>query len=135
MEVFEQSTRTVLDGLLGGYNCSVFAYGATGAGKTHTMLGKESNPGVIYHTMIHLYRHIAELSSEKTCDVAVSYLEVYNEQIIIKLVSLYRACLFTSRAVQRSCYTCCTLGTRTAPSTLLMPMQNPHAPMPSSRYL
>ncbi|KAL8601949.1 hypothetical protein ACOMHN_008441 [Nucella lapillus] len=81
MEVFEQSTRTVLDGLLGGYNCSVFAYGATGAGKTHTMLGKESNPGVIYHTMIHLYRHIAELSSEKTCDVAVSYLEVYNEQI------------------------------------------------------
>ncbi|XP_076471380.1 kinesin-like protein KIF18A [Babylonia areolata] len=81
MEVFDSSTRTLLDGLLGGYNCSVFAYGATGAGKTFTMLGNETNPGVIYHTMIHLYRHIAEMSSEKTCDVAVSYLEVYNEQI------------------------------------------------------
>ena len=56
--------------------CAVFAYGATGAGKTHTMLGSESNPGVIYHTMIYLYKHISEMSEEKTCDVAVSYLEV-----------------------------------------------------------
>lgn len=80
-EVFQETTRCVLDGLLGGYNCSVFAYGATGAGKTHTMLGNESQPGVIYHTMIQLYSRIADMSQEKTCDVAVSYLEVYNEQI------------------------------------------------------
>lgn len=56
--------------------CAVFAYGATGAGKTHTMLGTESQPGVIYHTMIHLYKHIKELSEEKSCEIAVSYLEV-----------------------------------------------------------
>ncbi|KAK7098935.1 kinesin-like protein KIF18A isoform X2 [Littorina saxatilis] len=80
-ELFEQSTKTVIEGLIGGYNCSVFAYGATGAGKTHTMLGTESQPGVIYHTMIHLYKHIKELSEEKSCEIAVSYLEVYNEQI------------------------------------------------------
>ncbi|XP_025087889.1 kinesin-like protein KIF18B isoform X2 [Pomacea canaliculata] len=80
-EVFEQTTFLVLDGLLSGYNCSVFAYGATGAGKTHTMLGNQSQPGVIYHTMIQLYQRINEISAEKTCDIAVSYLEVYNEQI------------------------------------------------------
>ena len=54
----------------------VFAYGATGAGKTHTMLGTESHPGVIYHTMIYLYKQISKMSKDKTCDVAVSYLEV-----------------------------------------------------------
>ncbi|KAK7485721.1 hypothetical protein BaRGS_00023022 [Batillaria attramentaria] len=80
-EVYQGTTRCVLDGLLSGYNCSVFAYGATGAGKTHTMLGSETQPGVIYHTMIQLYRRISDMSQEKTCDVAVSYLEVYNEQI------------------------------------------------------
>jgi hypothetical protein len=65
---------------------SVFAYGATGAGKTHTMLGSEQHPGVIYHTMIHLYRHIAAVSHEKTCDIAVSYLEVNKKIIIIMKV-------------------------------------------------
>ena len=30
-----------MDTLFDGYNCCVFAYGATGAGKTHTMLGNQ----------------------------------------------------------------------------------------------
>ncbi|XP_067655410.1 kinesin-like protein KIF18A [Haliotis asinina] len=80
-EVYKHTTKGILDGLLEGYNCSVFAYGATGAGKTHTMLGSETHPGVMYHTMIDLYERIANLKDEKTCDVAISYLEVYNEQI------------------------------------------------------
>jgi kinesin family protein 18/19 len=33
--------KFTLDGVLEGYNASVFAYGATGAGKTYTMLGSE----------------------------------------------------------------------------------------------
>lgn len=60
---------------------AVFAYGATGAGKTHTMLGNQSQPGVIYHTMIQLYQRINEISAEKTCDIAVSYLEVIFENL------------------------------------------------------
>lgn len=38
-----------LDNVLNGYNCSVFAYGQTGAGKTHTMEGSAADPGVIPH--------------------------------------------------------------------------------------
>lgn len=79
--VYEESTKQILDGLLDGYNCSVFAYGATGAGKTHTMLGNPKQPGVIYLTMMDLYTRIGNIQDEKICDVAVSYLEVYNEQI------------------------------------------------------
>ncbi len=56
--------------------CTVFAYGATGAGKTFSMLGKPDHPGVMYLTMIDLYRRIEAMHEQKTCDVAVSYLEV-----------------------------------------------------------
>ena len=55
---------------------SVFAYGATGAGKTHTMLGSKDQPGVMYQTMMGLYQHIEDMKETKTCDIAVSYLEV-----------------------------------------------------------
>ncbi|KAK3101211.1 hypothetical protein FSP39_001803 [Pinctada imbricata] len=80
-DVYQQTTKKILDNLLEGYSCSVFAYGATGAGKTHTMLGNPSQPGVMFLTMVDLYQRIDAIQAEKTCDVAVSYLEVYNEQI------------------------------------------------------
>lgn len=43
--------RPILNGVLDGYNASVFCYGATGAGKTHTMLGHNGAPGVILLTV------------------------------------------------------------------------------------
>ncbi|NXS95797.1 KI18B protein, partial [Jacana jacana] len=80
-EVFQHTTHEVLDSVLNGYNCSVFAYGATGAGKTYTMLGSEKNPGIMYLTMVELYKRIEARKEEKSCEVLVSYQEVYNEQI------------------------------------------------------
>nr|XP_033816559.1 kinesin-like protein KIF18B isoform X2 [Geotrypetes seraphini] len=79
-EVFQHITKDILDGVLNGCNCSVFAYGATGAGKTHTMLGDERDPGIMYLTMIELYRRMEE-QEDKRYEVLISYLEVYNEQI------------------------------------------------------
>ncbi|KAG7315129.1 hypothetical protein KOW79_021217 [Hemibagrus wyckioides] len=81
MEVFENTTKGVVDGVLNGYNCTVFAYGATGAGKTHTMLGCSENPGVMYLTMKELFERMDLIKEEKVFDLAFSYLEVYNEQI------------------------------------------------------
>ncbi|NWV35446.1 KI18A protein, partial [Grantiella picta] len=87
LEVFEHTTKSLIDGLLNGYNCTVLAYGATGAGKTHTMLGSPEDPGVMYLTMMTLYKRMDQIKEDKTCDVAVSYLEVYNEQIRDLLVN------------------------------------------------
>lgn len=47
-----------------------------GAGKTHTMLGHPEDPGVIFLTMMELYRRIDALKASKTCRVSVSYSEV-----------------------------------------------------------
>lgn len=80
--VFEHTTKEMLTTLLDGCNCSVFAYGATGAGKTFTMLGSEECPGVVSLTASELYRRVDKLRSEgQSCDVAVAYLEVYNEVV------------------------------------------------------
>ncbi|XP_048342313.1 kinesin-like protein KIF18A [Sphaerodactylus townsendi] len=87
LEVFEHTTKTMLDGFLNGYNCTVLAYGATGAGKTHTMLGSPQDPGVMYLTMVELYNSMNRMKEEKHCAIAVSYLEVYNEQIRDLLVN------------------------------------------------
>ena len=49
-DVYAGTTKDIVDVIFNGYNCSVFVYGATGAGKTHTMLGSSDNPGIIFRT-------------------------------------------------------------------------------------
>ena len=53
----------------------MFAYGATGSGKTYTMLGDRKNPGVIVRVLNDLFRDIGNKS------VQMSYMEIYNETI------------------------------------------------------
>ncbi|XP_077084784.1 kinesin-like protein KIF18A [Siphateles boraxobius] len=81
LEVFENTTKAIVDGVLNGYNCTVFAYGATGAGKTHTMLGTCDTPGVMFLTMKELFARMDLIKEDKVFNIAFSYLEVYNEQI------------------------------------------------------
>jgi kinesin family member 18/19 len=73
----------LVDSVLEGYNSSVFAYGATGAGKTHTMLGTEDEPGIMALTLEDLFTkiNIYGSSTGNEYDVSLSYLEIYNENI------------------------------------------------------
>lgn len=80
-EVYESTTRNLLDSVLDGYNATVFAYGATGCGKTHTITGTAQQPGIIFLTMQELFERIEERSSEKATELSLSYLEIYNETI------------------------------------------------------
>jgi len=80
-EVFESTTKNVVSTLLEGYNCCVFAYGATGAGKTFTMLGSKEKPGIISLTMSEVFNRVEQLNEETTFEIFMSYLEVYNETI------------------------------------------------------
>ncbi|KAF9948634.1 kinesin-like protein Klp5, partial [Modicella reniformis] len=62
--VFENTTRHLIDGVLNGYNGTLFAYGATGCGKTHTISGTPEKPGINFLTMQELYERIAELEDD-----------------------------------------------------------------------
>ncbi|KAL0189028.1 hypothetical protein M9458_016127, partial [Cirrhinus mrigala] len=52
-----------------------FAYGATGAGKTHTMLGTNDAPGVMFLTMRELFARMDLIKEDKVFNIAFSYLE------------------------------------------------------------
>ncbi|KAL2819378.1 P-loop containing nucleoside triphosphate hydrolase protein [Aspergillus cavernicola] len=80
-ELYESTTRNLLDSVLDGYNATVFAYGATGCGKTHTITGTAQQPGIIFLTMQELFERIEERSGEKQTELSLSYLEIYNETI------------------------------------------------------
>lgn len=80
-DVYEATTRGLLDSVLDGYNATVFAYGATGCGKTHTITGTAQQPGIIFMTMQELFERVAELQETKESEVTLSYLEIYNETI------------------------------------------------------
>ncbi|KAJ1938784.1 tubulin-dependent ATPase kip3, partial [Linderina pennispora] len=78
-DVYQGTTKGLLDAVLGGFNATVFAYGATGCGKTFTITGSESDPGVVVLAMQELFERIGK--SDNEVEVTVSYLEVYNETI------------------------------------------------------
>ncbi|KAJ8979399.1 hypothetical protein NQ317_015828 [Molorchus minor] len=61
------------------YNATVFAYGPTGAGKTHTMVGDRSQPGIMIRALNDLFETVK--NNEEEYSVTMSYLEIYNEQI------------------------------------------------------
>lgn len=80
---YDDTGYAIVESVLDGYNGTIFAYGQTGTGKTHTMVGPEGNPeqyGVIPRTFDHIFRNINTTPSKKFL-VRASYLEIYNEEI------------------------------------------------------
>ncbi|CAF3771313.1 unnamed protein product, partial [Rotaria sordida] len=80
-DVYASTAKILLGSVLEGYNATVFAYGATGAGKTYTMLGTENNPGIMYRTLHDLFVEIKKFEGQREYQVSMSYLEIYNELI------------------------------------------------------
>ena len=82
--MYHNTTQPLLDSVLDGYNATVFAYGATGCGKTHTILGTPEDPGVIFLTMKELYNRIEELKDTKLLILVYRILK-----FIMKLYVIY----------------------------------------------
>ncbi|KAM4632494.1 kinesin-like protein KIF19 [Discoglossus pictus] len=80
-EVYESTTKNLVEGVISGYNATVFAYGPTGTGKTYTMLGIDCEPGIYIMTLNDLFKAIEETSENMDYSVSMSYLEIYNEII------------------------------------------------------
>jgi kinesin family protein 11 len=81
-EVFEGVVRPIVDEALAGFNCTIFAYGQTGTGKTHTMEGdihSEEHAGIVPRTVNTILQQLEASDSEYT--IRVSFLELYNEEL------------------------------------------------------
>jgi len=82
-EVFDSTLAPVISDVLGGYESTVFAYGQTGTGKTHTMEGdinSSENRGVIPRAAFDVFRRLADDSYIES-KVTASFLEIYNEEL------------------------------------------------------
>ncbi|XP_027965959.1 kinesin-like protein KIF22 isoform X2 [Eumetopias jubatus] len=84
-DIYAGSVQPILRHLLEGQNASVLAYGPTGAGKTHTMLGSPEQPGVIPRALMDLLQLTREEGGEGrpwALSVTMSYLEIYQEKVL-----------------------------------------------------
>lgn len=75
--------KPCLENMLKGYNFCVFAYGQTGAGKTHTLnsTAKDKQMGLIPYVLEGLfYQHRMKFKNDEL-RVWISFMEIYNEQI------------------------------------------------------
>lgn len=80
--VYDATARPIVDSVLNGYNGTIFAYGQTGTGKTHTMEGAPTPElqGIIPNSFNHVFDAIGT-SANKQYLVRSSFLEIYNEEV------------------------------------------------------
>ncbi|KAJ0834514.1 putative plus-end-directed kinesin ATPase transcription factor C2H2 family [Helianthus annuus] len=79
-EVYEVAARPVVKTAMEGVNGTVFAYGVTSSGKTHTMHGDHHSPGIIPLAIKDVFSIIQDTPGREFL-LRVSYLEIYNEVI------------------------------------------------------
>lgn len=87
-EVFQEVGVSLVDNLLAGFNCTLFAYGQSGSGKTFTMEGPQHHgemAGLIPRIVSAIFEKIQAKTKESngglSFAVKVSYVEIYNEKI------------------------------------------------------
>lgn len=78
--VYDNAAKRLVRRVMEGYHGTVFAYGMTGTGKTFSMQGTASSPGVIPLAITDIFSYIRENPSREFL-LRVSYLEIYNEKI------------------------------------------------------
>ncbi|CAN0187519.1 unnamed protein product, partial [Discosporangium mesarthrocarpum] len=81
-DVFEM-VKPLVDATVDGYTTTVFGYGSTGAGKTHTISGVEGDPGILPLSVELLFDRLATdaaSGSDKAFMVFVTYIEIYNNK-------------------------------------------------------
>ena len=81
-EIFDTVAKQMIDTFLDGYNGTIFAYGQTSSGKTHTIEGsgrKFVDRGLIPRTLSYIYKEIERRSGEEEMTVHISYMEIYQD--------------------------------------------------------
>lgn len=85
-KVFED-TKRLIQSAVDGYNVCIFAYGQTGAGKTFTIQGSESNPGIAprsFVEMMNILDCMTNYSFSLQCYMVELYLDTISDLLLPK---------------------------------------------------
>ncbi|XP_072237933.1 kinesin heavy chain isoform X2 [Leuresthes tenuis] len=83
-QVYNACAKQIVKDVLGGYNGTIFAYGQTSSGKTHTMEGNLHDPegmGIIPRIAEDIFEHIFAMDENLEFHIKVSYFEIYLDKI------------------------------------------------------
>uniref|UniRef100_A0A8B9ZK35 Kinesin-like protein n=1 Tax=Anas platyrhynchos TaxID=8839 RepID=A0A8B9ZK35_ANAPL len=83
-QVYNACAKPIVKDVLEGYNGTIFAYGQTSSGKTHTMEGKLHDPqlmGIIPRIAHDIFDHIYSMDENLEFHIKVSYFEIYLDKI------------------------------------------------------
>ncbi|XP_059475702.1 kinesin heavy chain [Neocloeon triangulifer] len=83
-KVYNEAAKTIVSDVLCGYNGTIFAYGQTSSGKTHTMegvLGDSGKQGIIPRIVNDIFNHIYGMEENLEFHIKVSYFEIYMDKI------------------------------------------------------
>uniref|UniRef100_A0A8D3AZ34 Kinesin-like protein n=1 Tax=Scophthalmus maximus TaxID=52904 RepID=A0A8D3AZ34_SCOMX len=83
-QVYNTCAKQIVKDVLYGYNGTIFAYGQTSSGKTHTMEGKLHDPhqmGIIPRIAEDIFNHIFAMDENLEFHIKVSYFEIYMDKI------------------------------------------------------
>ncbi|CAH8666413.1 unnamed protein product [Schistosoma bovis] len=89
-EIYQITASHLINDALIGINGTILCYGQIGAGKTYTMSGLSqiyNDRGIIPRSIGHLFEEIQKRST-LSITVKLSYIEIYNEQIIDLLAGI-----------------------------------------------
>ncbi len=86
MEIFEDTTKNIIDNAILGYNGTILLYGQTGSGKTYTIsndLNDQNLKGIIPRTFEYLFDKIEDiLENEKIkIEINIAFIQIYLETI------------------------------------------------------
>uniref|UniRef100_A0A8C2XCV7 Kinesin-like protein n=1 Tax=Cyclopterus lumpus TaxID=8103 RepID=A0A8C2XCV7_CYCLU len=84
IQVYNTCAKQIVKDVLGGYNGTIFAYGQTSSGKTHTMEGNLHDPqgmGIIPRIAEDIFEHIFAMDENLEFHIKVSYFEIYMDKI------------------------------------------------------
>lgn len=81
-KVYELVGTQILTNAWQGYNCCLFAYGQTGAGKSYSMVGYKPNVGIVPIACEQIFKKIQENDNQNlNYEVTVSMCEIYMEKV------------------------------------------------------
>ncbi|KAI5633055.1 kinesin motor domain-containing protein [Phthorimaea operculella] len=83
-KVYNEAAKSIVTDVLAGYNGTIFAYGQTSSGKTHTMEGVIGDPGkqgIIPRIVNDIFNHIYAMEENLEFHIKVSYFEIYMDKI------------------------------------------------------
>ncbi|XP_063244910.1 centromere-associated protein E-like [Bacillus rossius redtenbacheri] len=80
-DLFETVATPIVNAAVHGFNGTIFAYGQTSSGKTHTMMGTRTEPGIIPLAIGQMFEAISSDLPGRQFLLRASYIEIYNEKI------------------------------------------------------